>query len=81
MKAQKVCINTKIYFYLTQLPRKPIMISTIAQVNNLCHQYTKQEILYIISLSPCFQELISMKMEAKSFTVDVEKVNGMSKAS
>ena len=34
MKAQKVCINTKIYLYLAKLTRKPIMISTIARVNN-----------------------------------------------
>ena len=34
MKAQKGCINTKIYLYLAQLTRKPIMIFTIARVNN-----------------------------------------------
>ena len=34
MKAQKGCINTKIYLYLAQLTSKPIMISTIARVNN-----------------------------------------------
>ena len=81
MKAQKVCINTKIYFYLAQLTRKPIIISTIVRVNNfipLIHQ-TRNFIHH--SLSPCFQELISRKMEAKSLKVDVEKVNGLSKAS
>ena len=34
MKAQKVCTNIKIYLYLAQLTRKPIMISPIARVNN-----------------------------------------------
>ena len=44
---------------------------SIHQTRNFIHHF-------FVSL---FHELISMKMEAKSFKVDVEKDNGLSKAS
>ena len=57
IKAQKICINTKNYFYLTQLTSETIIIFTIAQVNNLMPSI-HQTINFIHHfLSSCFRNL------------------------